>query len=379
MYRRSQIRYRTGFAMALCVALFCTLPAGAEPREENGAYVFSWPFIDEGSMQPRGGTTEGAPVELAAEPGEAWHALHEPGISGREKDRRAILAMAGPYRASFDFLETLGFVADFEPARPYRSWGTEYIYVLADEPDFISLQHIMVMSFLQENGSVSEPLVVKHWRQDWRYEDRDLHVYAGNNRWVRERLSEDAVRGKWSQAVFQVDDSPRYEATGKWTHTGDLSTWESGETWRPLPRREFSVRDDYDVLVGTNRHTIVPSGWVHEEDNLKVVLDDHGNHAAGQAILAREAGVNRYDRIVGYDWSAGDEYWQRTAPYWQQVREAWQDIYRERENFGLRKHVGKNSLFMVLFQQAEATTESSFDAEAARAQIDAVLEDFLTD
>ena len=27
----------------------------------------------------------------------------------------------------------------------------------------------------------------------------------------------------------------------------------------PLPRREFSVRDDYDLLVGVNRHTITPN------------------------------------------------------------------------------------------------------------------------
>lgn len=379
MHRRSFRRYQRGFAIALCIALFFTLLADAEPREENGTYIFSWPFVDEASMQPRGGTTEGAPVEVADEPSEAWRALHEPGISGKEKDRRAILAMAGPYRASFDFLETVGFGADFEPARPYRSWGTEHIYVLADEPDFISLQHIMVMSFIREDGLASEPVVVKHWRQDWRYEDRDMHVYAGNDRWVHERLSEDAVIGKWSQAVFQVDDSPRYEAIGQWTHTGGLSSWASSETWRPLPRREFSVREDYDVLVGTNRHTIVPSGWVQEEDNLKVVLDENSNYAADQAILAREAGVNRYERIVNYDWSAGDEYWQRTGPYWQQVREAWADIYRERESFGLRRRVDGNSLFMSLFEQAEATTESNFDAGVARARIDAVLSNFLID
>jgi hypothetical protein len=70
-----------------------------------------------------------------------------------------------------------------------------------------------------------------------------------------------------------VDDSPRYAARGRWQHAAGVSTWISDETWRPLPRREFSVRKDYDVLVGTNRHTITPTGWVQEENNVKLALD----------------------------------------------------------------------------------------------------------
>ena len=49
---------------------------------------------------------------------------------------------------------------------------------------------------------------------------------------------------------------PIETAFGRWEHFGNVSTWLSSTTWRPLPRREFSVRKDYDVLVGTNRHTI---------------------------------------------------------------------------------------------------------------------------
>ena len=72
----------------------------------------------------------------------------------------------------------------------------------------------------------------------------------------------------WLQTVYQVDESPRYASTGRWQHTPSFSTWLSGDTWRPLPRREWSVRSDYQVLVGSNRHTVVPSGWLQEENNL---------------------------------------------------------------------------------------------------------------
>ena len=49
------------------------------------------------------------------------------------------------YRVYFDFMETMGFVDDYVPAQPYQSWATEYVKVIEDEKDFISLQHITVM------------------------------------------------------------------------------------------------------------------------------------------------------------------------------------------------------------------------------------------
>jgi len=370
----SRIRCAALIAFALTAAV-----AGAAERDggEDERYIFAWPFIDTSDMAPRGGTTEGPEVKADTAPSAAWQRLHEDGLGKKERDRRAILAMAGPYRASFDFLETVGFSAGFEPARPFRSWGTEYIYVVADEPDFISLQHVMVMVFREQDGSLSEPMVIKHWRQDWRYEDTVMHVYAGDRRWREVRLDAEAVAGRWTQAVYQVDDSPRYESFGAWVHTASYSLWESAETWRPLPRREFSVRDDYDVLIGTNRHTILPDGWVHEEDNRKVALEAQGDGIVPADTLAREAGVNRYQRISDYDWSAGERYWQRTAPFWRQVREAWSEILRRHDTVRVAKQADGRSLVMTMFSLADGTTAEGFDAEAARARIDAVLDRYV--
>src|SRR5690606_7480627 len=205
-------------------------------QTEARQFTFSWQFVPGDRLAPRGGTTRGAPLQLATEPSAAWRALQEPGIDKFERDRRAILAMAGGYRTSFDFIETVGFTAGFEPARPYQSWGTEYVYVVEDTGETISLQHIMVMFVADDAGNVHGPIVQKHWRQDWRYEDRDLHVYDGHGSWERRVLSPEEAKGRWTQAVFQVDDSPRYEAVGEWRHEGSYSAWTSETTWRPLPR-----------------------------------------------------------------------------------------------------------------------------------------------
>jgi len=375
----------------LLISLTCALAIGllsgfaASDEADDGAtqssesahrlYTFSWLFTDDDAMSPRGGTTNGPPVQLHREASDAWKALREDGLPKLERDRRAILAMAGPYRTTFDFIETAGFTPDYEPARPYRSWGTEYVYVVADEPRFISLQHIIVMFFLDEHGETQGPAVVKHWRQDWTYEDRSIHEFIGFNTWEERELSAEAAAGAWSQAVYQVDDSPRYEASGRWEHHGNYSSWISGHTLRPLPRREFSVRDDYQALAGTNRHTITPTGWIHEENNLKLVLEAPGELREELPYLAREAGLNRYERIVDHDFSAGDDYWSRSQPFWADVRTAWERIKDEHPRFELLPRVDDRSLFEVMFEYADTIDAAQgYDASEGQAFIDDVLD-----
>lgn len=355
---------RLGAALAVLLAVLAShAPAAhAEPRQ----FTFSWPFEEGDALRPRGGTTRGAPLTLATEPSDAWRAVQEAGISKLERDRRAILAMAGGYRTTFDFLETVGFTPGFTPSRPYQSWGTEYIYVVEDSGTFIRLQHVMVMFIADRDGNVQGPFVQKHWRQDWKYEDTDLHVFVGRNRWVHQTRTPEEVRGRWSQAVFQVDDSPRYESLGEWEHYGTYSAWTSGRTARPLPRRESTVRNDYQILEGINRHTLTPTGWVQEEENLKLVLDEQGQPDAETPYLARELGVARYERIVDFDFSAGDRYWERTEEFWRDVRAAWDAVYAERETFEYLEEVDGQEMFVPLFEYAARLDDGEpYDAAAA--------------
>jgi len=131
--------------------------------------------------------------------------------------------MAGSHRVSFDFLELVGFAFDFSPARPYRSWGTEHVYVLEDTPERVSLQHILVMTIIRPDGDTVGPFVTKHWRQDWTWEAAEAHVYRGRGTWVRERRSAEERAGQWLQTVWDVDDAPRYAAWGQWQHTQERS------------------------------------------------------------------------------------------------------------------------------------------------------------
>jgi hypothetical protein len=327
-------------------------------------YIFAWP-PEEAKLKPRGGTTRGAAVTLEKAPSEAWRKLREPGLSAHERDRRAILAMAGSYRVTFDFLEVVRFDPSLKPDAPYQSWTTEQVFVAEDRPDFIALQHILLIRIA---GKESEPLVQRHWRQEWRYEAPRLLAYEGANTWATKSVAEGERRGAWTQTVLQVDDSPRYAARGRWEHGETNSTWISDETWRPLPRREFSVRKDYQVLVGTNRHTITPLGWVQEENNLKLVLAD-------QRALAREYGVARYDRLREFDAEPARRYFAATEPFWAEVRAAWHDL-EGKGRFTLRAQPDQGNLFVPFFEYAGKLEDgNAFNRDEARAFVRKTLDE----
>lgn len=265
--------------------------------------------------------------------------------SSFERDRQAILAMAGEYTVDFNFRETAALARDYELREPQLSSATEIIKVIEDTGDHIVLQHILVMG--------EEQRVVKHWRQDWQWQPESLFEYRGNREWTRVTLDPTTTRGAWSQSVWQVDDSPRYAAVGHWEHDPGQSVWAARPTWRPLPRREHTSREDYDVLVAVNRHVITRDGWLHEQDNTKLVLD--GDQAG--TLLAREHGLNHYTRINDYDFSPGLAYWSRTEEFWARVREEWDRLFREHGSVRLAEKVEDETLWQHLFRLAEEDPE----------------------
>jgi hypothetical protein len=346
----------------LAVAFASSSPAFAQDAAAPAAaastpsrYTFSWP-IDGATLKPRGGTTKGAPLTLDTAESAEWKALRAEELTVVERDRRAILAMAGTYRVTFDFLEVAPFAAGAKPVAPYQSWGTEKVYVDRNDAGFISLVHILEMRVVLADGKISNPMVTKHWRQDWRHEPTDVVEHKGNDRWRRRKLTTSESAGAWSQTVYQVDESPRYASLGRWQHTPSFSTWLSAETWRPLPRREWSVRGDYQVLSGTNRHTIVPTGWFQEENNLKTVLTADRLLAA-QPFVAREYGFARYERIKDADFAAADRYYARTKDFWDRVRDRWSEVFAKQGEVTLKGPVDKLGLFVPLFERASAIEE----------------------
>src|SRR5690606_13367151 len=121
-------------------------------------YTITWP-LDAPMPKTRGGLTKGAPVELDTAPSAAWIELQAEDVADFERDRRAILAMAGTYRVTFDFLEVISYVKPDTLVAPYQSWATEKIYVDEDTGRAISLVHILEMRIVNADGSIGEPMV----------------------------------------------------------------------------------------------------------------------------------------------------------------------------------------------------------------------------
>ncbi len=259
------------------------------------------------------------------------------------KDRAAIAAMAGSYEVSFDFEETDVLTPGYEKHQPLHTGGTELVIALENVPGRVSLQHILVI------GTGSDASLVKHWRQDWVFEDRELWEFQGKNVWLKRTVSPSAAHCTWSQAVFEVDDAPRYESSGRWLHDEKGSLWQSARTWRPLPRREYSKRDDYDVLLGVNRHRITSVGWQHEQDNEKLILEPRHS-------LVRETGVNHYTHVDPAATEPAAKYWREASAFWALVRAEWQRQLSARSRLETVTEVDGQRLYDPLFDRLDSKT-----------------------
>ena len=263
-------------------------------------------------------------------------------------DRHAILSMLGEYQVSFNFYETAVLKSGYERNDPKHSGGFEVVVLVDDSNSRISMQHILVGA---------SGMTIKHWRQEWVYELPSHWVYAGNQNFKIHNREKASVPGTWTQLVYEVNDGPRYAGSGRWNHRYGVSTWTSERTWRPLPRREYSKRSDYQVLNVENRHTITPQGWTHEQDNTKVIRENDKD-----IILVREFGFNDYRRIAGFNFSPGLAYWKATAPFWSLVRKRWSRELNAESGTTLSFKTGDEEFSDIVLSLADAyRTNPSMD------------------
>lgn len=234
------------------------------------------------------------------------------------RDRETILAMAGDYKVRFDMQESTPWIEGYTPLDRKISGGYELVRVIEDTGTKIVLQHLLVV------GEEGEEFVIKHWRQDWEYEPTGILAYAGPNTWEWVEMPERLRNGRWSQTVYQVDDSPRYAGWGEWQDSQGIRRWRSNWTWRPLARRDAVRNPVYDRYAAINRHQLTPTGWIHWQDNTKMMPDAAAND--GLKSVVQEYVLNTYDKFTGYNVAAADEYWAATQTYWAAVRDQWKAV-----------------------------------------------------
>jgi hypothetical protein len=278
--------------------------------------------------------------------------------SKKTKDKNAIKEMCGCFEVTYNFAETFNYTKDstYRPSKMKVTKSLEWAGLVEDENNKVTIQHILQV------GNPASPMIVKHWRQDWLYQNTAFYMYNGANNWVFEQKEKKNVRKQWTQKVYQVDDSPRYEGSGTWVHVDGKSYWENTTT-APLPRREYTKRSDYNITLRGNRHEITNSGWVHDQDNRKI-LRKQGKE---DVIIANEKGYNTYKKVPEARCKVAKEWWVANNSKWEMVRNKWEEVYARNTNLKLATKVDNKPLYKHLF--AEKVVEKE--------EMDAIIESFV--
>ncbi|MET3880409.1 DUF6607 family protein [Chitinophaga sp. OAE865] len=270
------------------------------------------------------------------------------------QDKAAIKSMCGCQEVTFEYTETFPADTGYTPKGYHKIVDAiEYVTVAAEDPHRIVLQHLLI----------ADSFVIKHWTEDWQYENQQLLTYAQDNQWKKITLPAAQVKGQWSQKVYGVDDEPRYEGSATWVHTDGRHYWEAASD-APLPRREYTTRKDYNVLHRVNHHEITTTGSIHEQDNKKVV------RANGvDKVIVGEKGLNTYNRTGESRCQQAKEWWEQHKSFWAVVRKGWDKIYGESSEINLQKKVNNEPLYKVM----SALEEKAFRKELAGAELEKTI------
>ena len=267
-------------------------------------------------------------------------------LGQKKKDIEAIKSMCGCFEIEFNFSETFTY-GNSKKSDNYYSKALEWAQLVYEDNNKISIQHLLIV------GSKRFPTVIKHWRQDWIYENPDLYLFNVNNSWDYKKMSKKDVRKQWTQKVFQVDDSPRYEGSATWVHVDGKSFWEN-ITPAPLPRREYTKRSDYNMTKRGNRHEITEYGWLHDQDNEKINIDMNNTHN----LVALEKGINKYKKVDDSECIAAKKWWIDNKEKWSLVRKKWDQIYSKNQKLSLKSNVDGKKLYEYLFNKKYSDDKS---------------------
>ena len=266
----------------------------------------------------------------------------------KELDKEAIKKMCGCFEVTFNFAETFNYSNDslYNPSKNKVSKGLEWAQLVIDKENQIEIQHLLQV------GSPEHPMIVKHWRQNWLYENTNLYSYNADNVWTYESKSADEVAGQWTQKVFQVDDSPRYEGSATWVHVDGKSYWEN-TTPAPLARREYTTRSDYNMILRGNRHEITDYGWLHDQDNHKIIKEK----GEQDFLLAKEKGYNTYVKVEDSRCKAAANWWKENKSKWEIVRSQWNEVFNRNKDLVLKEKVDNEVLYKHLFNDDVKTVD----------------------
>ncbi len=272
------------------------------------------------------------------------------GLNAQQDGKKIVDKLCGCFEVAFKYAETFAPDPDYKFHDREEIGGTAELALPIEITDKkIVIQHLLI---------VSPTVIVKHWREEWTYENPIIWKYKGDRTWVKETVPAENVKGKWTQTVWEVADEPRYQGFSQFVNLDGKIVWQN-TTDAPLPRREYSVRSDYNILKRTNRMNITDSGYLHEQDNQKIIRAN-----GTDKLLVEEKGYNTYKRIDDKECAVAKDYWEKNSTYWGKVRKIWADYINTHNSISLKNKIDGKLLHEYLISQAKEYADKKItDAE----------------
>jgi hypothetical protein len=254
-----------------------------------------------------------------------------------DNGKKNIEKLCGCFSVNFKYAET------FSPDPKYKYHdreemnATELALPIETTDNKVVIQHLLV---------ISDSMVIKHWREEWEYESPVLYSFAGNKEWKKNTLKPADVKGKWTQTIWEVNDEPRYQGISAWVNNNGKTYWESTVD-APLPRREYTMRSDYNILKRGNRLLLTDKGYTHIQDNEKIQRTD-----GKEQLIAEEKGYNTYMKMNDSECAVAKEWWKKNEAFWKVVRREWDQKIEGAETIHVKSKVEEKQLtdhFTALF------------------------------
>lgn len=272
------------------------------------------------------------------------------------QDKETIKNLCGCFEVEFKYKETFSYPSDYQLKDAYYNEALEWVSYEPQIDGTLKLQHILI---------IDDSTIVKHWREDWSFENNTIYQYQKDYQWKRVTLPAERTKGTWTQKVYEVDDRPQYDGVATFNYFDGNILWQS-KIDAPLPRREYSKRSDYNVMNRYNRLYIGKDGYLHEQDNKKIARRDNSI----DTLIAEEKGFNTYKKVDETKCKAGIAWWEKNKIFWLDVRAVWADILPQQEELKVTRIVDGKSLNERLTALNDILLkEEKYDSEKARKEI----------
>ena len=88
----------------------------------------------------------------------------------KSADQKNIKDMCGCYEVRFNFAETFNNAKDstYQASKVKQVGALEWVQLVEDKPNKIVMQHLLI---------ANDTMIIKHWRQDWLYENTNLYQF----------------------------------------------------------------------------------------------------------------------------------------------------------------------------------------------------------